>query len=66
MAITQTDVDNLESALVTGTLSVEVDGRKVTYRSVAELKGALSYARDQIAKAAGGVIRQSFASYSKD
>jgi hypothetical protein len=66
MAISQSDVDNLEAALMTGTLSVEVDGRKVTYRGVGELKAALGYARDQIAAASGGVNRQSFASFSKD
>jgi len=45
MAHTQTDLDNIKSALASGEQSVEVDGRKVVYRSVDDLIKA----RDQIA-----------------
>ena len=37
MAITQADVDRLEAAVVRGELTVEYDGRRVTYRSMNEL-----------------------------
>jgi hypothetical protein len=38
MAYTQTDLTNIKKAIATGTLTVEVDGQKVTYRSLAELE----------------------------
>lgn len=67
MALTQTDVDNLETALVTGELSVEIEGKKVTYRSVTEIKDALAYAKNEIEKtAAGGQTNQSYAGFSRD
>lgn len=37
MAFTQADLTNIDTAIATGELSVEVNGRKVVYRSVEEL-----------------------------
>lgn len=37
MAFTQTDLDNINVAIATGELSVEVNGRKVVYRSMSDL-----------------------------
>lgn len=37
----------LEEALASGELTVEVEGKKTTYRSAADLKAALSYFRGQ-------------------
>lgn len=37
MAFSQTDLTNIDAAIATGELSVEVNGRKVVYRSVDEL-----------------------------
>lgn len=34
---TQTDLDNINAAIATGELSVEVNGRKVVYRSIDDL-----------------------------
>jgi hypothetical protein len=67
MAISQTDVDNLERAVATGELTVVYDGRSVTYRSIAELLRALDYAKAQIATAstAGGAVTQSFAAFDR-
>ena len=45
MAYTQTDLDNVKTAIASGEQSVEVGGRKVVYRSVEELRKA----RDDIA-----------------
>lgn len=42
MAYTQAQLDALESALVNGTLSVEFEGKRVTYRSLAEIERAMS------------------------
>lgn len=59
MALTQTDLDNLEAAMVSSELEVELEGRRVRYRSLAELKGAYQIAKDIInAQAAGGAARQ--------
>lgn len=40
MAFTQTDLDNINAAIATGALTVERNGRRVTYRSIADLKAA--------------------------
>lgn len=53
MAITQTDIDALETALVRGELKVKLADREVTYRSVDDIAKALSYAKGQLAIAAG-------------
>lgn len=42
MAFTQTDLDNINAAIATGELSVEVNGRKVVYRSMDDLVKARS------------------------
>lgn len=40
MALTTQDIDNLDAAIATGELEVEVNGRRVKYRSISELKAA--------------------------
>jgi len=55
MAITQIDLDRLERALMSGTLTVEYDGSRVTYASVAELKSAIAYAKSALSAATGSV-----------
>ncbi len=40
MALTTHDIDNLDAAIATGELEVEVNGRRVKYRSISELKAA--------------------------
>lgn len=47
-SIVQADIDNLESALVSGELQVRIGDRWITYRSVEELKAALSFAKEQL------------------
>lgn len=37
MAYTQTDLDRIDRAIASGTLSVELDGQKITYRSMDDL-----------------------------
>jgi len=50
MALTESDLDPLLSALAAGELSVRTaDGRSVTYRSVDELLQAISAVRAEIA-----------------
>lgn len=52
-SITQDDIDSLEAALASGELQVRKGDRWITYRSVDELKKALSYARDQLSNSSG-------------
>lgn len=49
MAISQTDLDNIDAAIASGELSVEVNGRKITYRSIGELLKARNHVAQTIA-----------------
>ncbi|MEG0041606.1 MAG: hypothetical protein RR775_10030 [Massilia sp.] len=44
MAISQSDIDALDAAIVSGALSVEFDGRKITYQSTAAMREARQHA----------------------
>lgn len=37
MALTQSDIDNIDEAIAAGEKTVEVNGRKVEYRSIDEM-----------------------------
>ena len=43
MALTQTDLDNLDAAIASGELKASVNGRMVEYRSIPELKSARAH-----------------------
>lgn len=43
MAISQTDLDRLDAAIAAAELEVEIDGRRVRYRSVPELIAARAH-----------------------
>jgi len=63
MAFTQTDLDNINAAVGTGELSVEVNGRKVVYRSIDDLVKARNLIANDLAAAsvaAGTTRRGSF------
>jgi len=63
MAFTTTDLNNIDQAIATGELMVEVDGRKVVYRSMDDLKKARALIVEQIAAAqrtAAGTQRSSY------
>jgi hypothetical protein len=45
MAFTTTQLEALEAAFASGTLSVSYDGKSVTYRSLADLERAISVVR---------------------
>lgn len=51
MAFTQTDLDNINAAVGTGELSVEVNGRKVVYRSIDDLVKARNLIANDLAAA---------------
>lgn len=43
MALSQTDLDNLDAAIASGELKVAVNGRMVEYRSIGELTAARAH-----------------------
>lgn len=49
MAITQADLDALNAAIIGAELEVEFQGRRVRYRSVAELTDAYKHAKSEMA-----------------
>lgn len=68
MAISQADIDALEAALMRGELKVKLADREVTYRSVDDIAKALSYAKGQLAIAAGASpgARHQLADFTSD
>lgn len=52
MAYSQTDLDNIETCIAAGELTVEHNGRRVTYRSTAELMQQRAFIKAQIDNAA--------------
>lgn len=60
MAYTQADLDRLDAAIAGGELSVTVDGKSVTYRSVQDLMAAREHVQAQIARTAGQPRRAVF------
>lgn len=68
MAISQAGIDRLEAALVSGELTVEYDGTRITYRSTDDLRKAIAYAREQLNVAAGRPSRttQTYAVFTRD
>ena len=54
VALTQTDLDNLDRAIASAELEVEIDGQRVKYRSIRELKDARSHVAGVIAGTPAG------------
>lgn len=56
----------LEDALLTGELTVESDGDRVTYRSTSEIRAAIAYCDTQIAASQNTALRpaSTLATYS--
>lgn len=48
MAFTQTDLDNLKSALASGHLEVSFQGRTVRYQSISELHKAIEVVESEL------------------
>jgi hypothetical protein len=59
MALSQTDLENLDAAIAQGELKVRVGEREVVYRSVAELMAARSHVASVLSAsgATGGARR---------
>ena len=54
MPFTQTDLDNVKAAIASGELTVEHNGRKVTYRSLDDLLKAKKTIEGELALASNG------------
>ncbi len=51
MPLSQTDLDNLDAAIASSRLEVELDGRRVRYRSMQELLAARAHVATVLAGA---------------
>jgi roadblock/LC7 domain-containing protein len=68
MAITQPMIDALKAKMMSGILTVEYDGRRVTYASVSDMQKAIAAAEAELAGASNATTApmQSFATFEKD
>lgn len=57
MALSQTDLDALDTAIAASELEVELEGRRVRYRSIDELLKARAHVAGVIAGPAPGTLR---------
>ena len=58
MAYTQQQAEALREAMASGVLTVEYDGKRVTYRSVGEIREALAEVDAALAREEGRRVRQ--------
>lgn len=59
MAFTQSDLDAVNAAIASGELTVEVSGRRITYRSMADLERARAIIQgDMAAQSPAGATRR--------
>lgn len=50
---TEADAQRLRAAVASGALSADIGGKRITYRSVADLQSALHLVEDSLAQDAG-------------
>lgn len=60
MAYTQADADQLRRAIAKGVSAVEINGEKLTFRSLAEMRSTLQMIEDELAGAVAGAARVSY------
>lgn len=58
MAWTQTDIDNLKTAIATGARTVAVDGKTVTYNSFSDMLRALRLMRAEVSGTTPNAVRR--------
>ncbi len=66
MAYTVQDLERVERALATGALSIESEGKRVTYRSQRELVQLAATIRAELGIAPGAPVRLIYAETDKD
>ncbi len=65
MSFTAADLSSINAAIISGELSVEVQGRKVVYRSIDDLKKARQLVEDDLAaQRPGGRIRTGYFNFA--
>lgn len=65
MSFTAADLSSINAAIISGELSVEVQGRKVVYRSIDDLKKARQLVEDDLAaQRPGGRIRTGYFTFA--
>lgn len=65
MAVSQTDLDAVETAIIRGERIVHYGDRRVEYRDTTQMVAAAAYIRTQLASAATA-SRTTLASFSRD
>ena len=60
MAYTTTDLDNIDAAIASGELRVQIDGRDITYRSIDDLIKARSFVATQMTAASASTSRRAY------
>lgn len=65
MAVTQSQVDALEAALMSGERVVQDGEKRIEYRSVQEVRNALEYARREMERQAGNVSTRRVALFTR-
>jgi hypothetical protein len=65
MAYTQAQLEALQEAMASGTLTVTYEGRSITYRSVQELQRAIAVVQNALNQQSGKRTRQYRLSSSK-
>lgn len=63
MSFSQTDLNAIESAIATGELTVEIEGKRVTYRSMSELMAARGLITSTL-QAAGTIAKKNKTTYA--
>ncbi len=68
MSFSITDLSNIETAIATGEMTVEVDGKRVTYRSIADLITARNTIRAELQSSGQqtAAVRTSYACRVRD
>lgn len=60
MALTQSDLDALDSAIARAELEVEIDGQRIRYRSTADLLQARAFVASVVASAGNTASRTGY------
>ena len=58
MALTTADLDRLDTAIASSELEVEVDGRRIRYRSMSELQSARAHVAGVLSSTVAGGAQQ--------
>ena len=67
MAYSQTDLDRINKAIASGTMTVEIDGQRISYRTMAELMAAKrDITAELAASSTAGVLKSTVASFRRD